>query len=135
MKPQSARIIIAANALVGATVNVSNSKGGEAVPLHAGHDSVLNLKPGDTVTIEIGSDERWLEKQRGKEGFTDLDKAARDDIAANPQAGPDLSGEPGMTLAEGLKSADADQPVVAADAGEVTADTGATRTRSTRAPR
>lgn len=132
MKPQSARIIIAANALVGALVHVSNSRGGDAVPLQAGHDTVLNLKPGDRITVEIASDERWVEKQRAKEGPTDLDQAARDDIAANPQAGPDLSGEPGMTLAEGLKSADADQPVVAADAGEVTVDTGATRTRTTR---
>lgn len=136
MKSQFARIVVAANAGLGTTVTVGSSRGGEPVPLPVGHDHVLNLKPGDKITIEVGNDERWLEKQRAKDGgLTDLDQAAREDIAANPQAGPDLSGEPGMTLDQGLKVADGDQPVVAADAGEVTADTGATRTRTTRAPR
>lgn len=131
---QSAKIAILAKALTGTVVHVE-IEGRDPLVVEGGSDHELNLKPGDRLTVVVGSDDRWLEKQQAKAKLTDLDKAARDDIAANPQAGTDLSRDAGMTLAEGLKADEATQPDVAVDAGEVTADTGATRSRSTRATR
>lgn len=129
MKQQTAQITILASALVGALVTIQR-EGAEPQQLLAGHDALQHLKPGDKVTIEVASDERWVEAQKQAEAkaaeaakpddvdhgkLADLDKAARDDIAANPAAGPDLSGK-------------AD---VEPSPGNVTSDTGATRTRST----
>lgn len=131
MTQQTARILINAQALVGALIQLTGAKG-EPVPLQAGHDAIHNLKPGDKVTIEILSDERWLEAQAAeRKRLEDLDKAAADNIDANPQAGPNLTGKPGMTLAEGLQQADRAQPDVDASAGTVATDDGAQVTRST----
>lgn len=133
MTQQTARILINAQALVGALIQLTGAKG-EPVPLQAGHDAIHNLKPGDKVTIEILSDERWIEAQAAeRKRLEDLDKAAADNIDANPQAGPNLTGKPGMTLAEGLQQADRAQPDVDASAGTVATDDGAQVTRSTEA--
>lgn len=131
MTQQTARILINAQALVGALIQLTGAKG-EPVPLQAGHDAIHNLKPGDKVTIEILSDERWLEAQAAeRQRLEDLDKAAADNIDANPQAGPNLTGKTGMTLAEGLQQADRAQPDVEPGAGTVATDDGAQVTRST----
>jgi len=145
MKQQTAQIRILAQALVGALVTIK--RGSEEIQLPDGHDALQHLKPGDEVTIKVASDDRWVERQKRNDEAAqakaaqrddvdhtaDLDKAARDDIAANPQAGPDLSGEAGMTLAEGQAAADADAPAdPGTGAGAVTSTTGATTRRSTR---
>lgn len=148
MKQQTAQIRILAQALVGALVTIK--RGDDEAKLPDGHDNLLTLRPGDEVTIKIASDERWVEREAKNEAAakakaaqtddvvhrdkgTDLDAAARADIAANPQAGPDLSGEAGMTLDQGKAQADAADPAdPGAGAGAVTSTTGATTRRSTR---
>lgn len=131
MTQQTARILINAQALVGALIQLTGAKG-EPVPLQAGHDAIHNLKPGDKVTIEILSDERWLEAQAAEQKrLADLDAAAAADIDANSQGGPNLTGKTGMTLDEGLAAADRAQPDVDASAGSVASDDGAQVTRST----
>lgn len=147
MKQQTAQIAILAQALVGTVAHVTRD-GHDPLVIEPGSDNALNLAPGDKVTIVIGSDDRWLERQKKANeaaqakaaqrddvdhGLTDLDKAARDDIAANPKAGADLSGDAGMTLAEGQAAAAADEPAdPGTGAGAVTSTTGATTRRSTR---
>lgn len=131
MTQQTARILINAQALVGALIQLTGAKG-EPVPLQAGHDAIHNLKPGDKVTIEILSDERWLEAQKAEQKrLADLDAEAAADIDANPQGGPNLTGKTGMTLDEGLAAADRAQPDVEPGAGSVATDDGAQVTRST----
>lgn len=156
MQQQTAVLTLLAGALVGTSLVIAR-KGFDDVPLEAGHDALHNLKPGDEITIRVVSDEGWVERQRQAEErtrleaqqadqdkaaaafdaskpLTDLDAQAAADIAANPQAGEDLTGKPGMTLAEGLDAADRQQPDVDAGAGTVAADDGAQVTRSTAAP-
>jgi hypothetical protein len=144
---QTARINVLTAALIGVILHIK--RGEETFQLHAGNDTCLHLQPGDTITIEATSDERWVEANTRKEAAaaesaakrddvdhaapTDLDAQARAEIAARPDAGPDLSGEPGMTLAEGLKVADEAGPAdPGAGPGEVTSTSGATSRRSTR---
>lgn len=49
---KNVQIQLLALAIAGAIVNIRHN-GGEAQPLPEGNDSLLNLKPGDTVTIEV----------------------------------------------------------------------------------
>lgn len=146
MKQQTATLAILAHALVGTVAHVER-EGHDPLVIEPGTDNALNLAPGDKVTIVVGSDDRWVERQKAADAkaaekasarddvdhTTDLDKAARDDIAANPQAGPDLSGDAGMTLDEGKAQAAAADPADPGTApGAVTSTTGATTRRSTR---
>lgn len=146
MKQQTAQIAILAQALVGTVAHVTRD-GHDPLVIEPGSDNALNLAPGDKVTIVIGSDDRWVERQKKADEAaqakaaqrddvdhaTDLDKAAREDIARNPKAGPDLSGDAGMTLAEGQAAGAADEPAdPGTGAGAVTSTTGATTRRSTR---
>lgn len=128
MNQQSARLAIHAASLVGVLINIKSSSG-EPMPLQSGHDAIYHLSPGETITIEVQSDERWEQAQAQK--LQDLDKDAADDIAAHQEAGPNLTGKTGMTLDEGLQAADRNQVNVDPAAGSVTADTGAQVERST----
>lgn len=148
MKTQTAHLQILALALTGALVEVT--RGESKISLVAGSDTAFHLQPGDELTIKVASDERWLERRtkadeeakakatqrddvdHGK--LTDLDAQARAEIDARPEAGPDLSGAAGQTLAEGLEQAEAADPADPGTApGAVTRTTGATTRRSTRA--
>lgn len=119
MTQQNARILINAQALVGATVTITSARG-SPLPLQASHDAILNLRPGDKITIEVASDERWLEAQ----------KAEHKRLAA-VDAETVAAGKAGMTLGEGLAAADRDQPNVEAGTGAVASDDGAQVTRTT----
>ena len=144
---QSARINVLTAALIGVILHIK--RGEETFQLHAGNDTCLHLQPGDTITIEATSDERWVEAQTRREAAqretaaqrddvdhaapTDLDAQARADIAGRPEAGPDLSGSAGITLAEGVEAAAEAAPTdPGVGTGEVTSTTGATTRRSTR---
>jgi hypothetical protein len=147
MKQQIARLAILAHALTGVTATISRPGAEQPMDVLAGSDNEIHLLPGDEVTIKVASDDRWVEKQKKADEAaqakatqrddvdhtTDLDKAARKGIAANPQAGPDLSGDAGMTLDEGKAQAAAADPADPGTApGAVTSTTGATTRRSTR---
>lgn len=107
--------------------------------LPAGHSTVHYLREGESITIKAKAVDNPA-------GLTDLDKAAADDIAANPKAGPDLadakeaktrSKGKGQTLEEGLEQKDDQAPDVepaAASSGVVVSDTGPTRTTRTVKP-
>ncbi len=136
MKQQTAQIRILAQALVGALVTIK--RGDDEAKLPDGHDNLLTLRPGDEVTIKIASDERWVERETKNEAAAKAKASQTDDVVhrekgANPQAGADLSGDAGMTLAEGQAAAAADEPAdPGTGAGAVTSTTGATTRRSTR---
>lgn len=138
MQRQSANILIQALALVGVTATIEQA-GAEPRELGNGRDNSLHLEPGTSITLRITSDDRWLEAQQraadqqagaqrddvDHTAPTDLDAAARADVAAHPEAGPDLSGgTPAFT-----PTADDDTPPnTGGEAGAVVSDTGATRT-------
>ena len=147
MKQQIARLAILAHALTGVTATITRPGAEQPMDVLPGSDNEIHLLPGDEIVIKVASDERWVERQKQADAkaaekasarddvdhTADLDKAARDDIAANPQAGPDLSGDAGMTLDEGKAQAAAADPADPGTApGAVTSTTGATTRRSTR---
>jgi hypothetical protein len=146
MKPQSATITILAQALAGTLVTIHRA-GKEAVPLHAGHDALHHLKPGDRITIDVQSDETWVQRQRdleersnasqgktqGTAGRTATDAASDGALPVGATSGRSPS-EGATATASGLT-----KPVVPDDdgqggptsggiTGEVVRETAATRT-------
>jgi hypothetical protein len=117
-KTASGAIVVHAQSLQGLRLNISRN-GDAAAPLANGHDAVLHLQAGDRITVEVEATSSPL---------ADLDAQTRKVIADNPQAGPDLTdAKPPRDPAEA--STTGAEPT----GGAVTSDTGATRTRSTRA--
>lgn len=128
MKQQTATLAILAHALVGTVAHVER-EGHDPLVIEPGTDNALNLAPGDKVTIVVGSDDRWVERQKAADAKAAQKASARDDV--DHTAAP--SGDAGMTLDEGKAQAAAADPADPGTApGAVTSTTGATTRRSTR---
>lgn len=125
MKQQHARIAILARALTGVTVSIKDYDGKE-IPIGDASDNELNLAPGESITIAVASDDRWVERQAQTAAQKKAQAAQRDDVDHTADG-------KGQTLDEGLEAAQADAPTdPGAGPGTVTATTGATTRRSTR---
>lgn len=125
MKQQHARIAILVHALAGVTASIKGADGQER-PIGDASDNELNLAPGESITIAVASDDRWVERQAQVAAQKKAQAAQRDDVDHT------VDGK-GQTLDEGLEAAQTDAPTdPGTGPGTVTATTGATTRRSTR---
>jgi hypothetical protein len=108
MKPQTAQVSILAAALVG-TLLVIEREGQEPERIRASEGNLYHLKPGDTFTVRVESDQAWVDAQERAE---QADQAAREASKAQAETQTaDDSTRTGMTLDQGLAITEA-RPVV-----------------------
>lgn len=125
MQQQHARIAVLVRALTGVTASIKGADGQE-IPISDASDNELNLAPGESITIAVASDDRWVERQAQADAQRKAQAAQRDDVDHTADG-------KGQTLDEGLEAAQAAAPADPGPGpGTVTATTGATTRRSTR---
>lgn len=111
---QGATLNLALLAALGVILTLRTAENDEGRQLEVGKDDQLNLQPGDSLTITVARDERWEAAQARRAEQAKAAAAATDDL-------------------DHTQTADKANDAAAAEAspGTVTADTGATQTRST----
>ena len=110
------------------------TKDGKETPLLEHHEDMLNLKPGDSVTIAVKANTQWEEAQR-RNAERAAQAAETDDVdhraAKEAGAAADARAFGGQGEAEGAGTGSLPPADANAGLGAVTSDTGTPRTRST----
>lgn len=131
---QGATLNIAALVALGALIYIET--GGKRTPLLEGNEDMLNLKPGDSVTITVERNEQWEQAQARNAEAARLAAEQTDDVDHREAKAAGAAADARAFGAEAggpLPGPDQELPKADANAGQgtVTADKGATRERST----